>query len=291
MTHRNTANDWIDWSHRGGYDGGCQFSTSQTVPISRDLFQMPDGLVDLVIPVYNEEAVLEESVHALASRLDGQVDFPWRIVVVNNGSIDKTREIGERLAATFDWFRFLHLDQKGRGRALSATWMETDAAYSLYMDVDLSTDLSAVTEAMDVLRNGADLVTGSRLDPRSKITRCLKREILSQGYNRLVRWILRTRSFDDAQCGFKGVRIETIRPLLSLVQNQNWFFDTELLAISEYAGLTVKSIPVIWVEDTDTRVNIPKTVYEDLKGLARVRWTGRAAVRTWQETRAAESPK
>lgn len=244
---------------------------------------MPDGLVDLVIPVYNEQSVLEQSVHALASRMSEQADFPWRIVVVNNGSVDGTREIGERLATQFEWFQFMHLDQKGRGRALSATWMHTDAEFSLYMDVDLSTDLSAVSEAVDVLRNGADLVSGSRLDSRSKITRCLKREVLSQGYSRLVHWVLRTRSFDDAQCGFKGVRISTIRPLLPLVQNQNWFFDTELLVLSEYAGLVVKTIPVAWVEDLDTRVNIPKTVYEDLKGLARLRRTARSIVQQWQQ--------
>jgi hypothetical protein len=139
------------------------------------------------------------------------------------------------------------------------------------------------------LRRGADLVSGSRLDSRSKITRCLKREVLSQGYNRLVRWILRTRSFDDAQCGFKGVRISTIRPLLPHVRNRNWFFDTELLVLSEYAGLVVKTIPVTWVEDTDTRVNIPKTIYEDLKGLARLRWTGRSIVRAWQQSADAKS--
>lgn len=243
---------------------------------------MHKGLVDLVIPVYNEEAVLNKSVSTLSAALDGHVDFPWRIVVVDNGSVDRTREIGEKLTQTCDRYRFLHLSEKGRGRALAAAWTETDAEFSIYMDVDLSTDLSAVPEVVALLRGGADIVTGSRLDPRSHVKRCMKREILSRGYNHLIRLVLRTRSFDDAQCGFKGVRLETVRPLLRIVRNRNWFFDTELLVLGEYASLSVKTLPVTWIEDSDTRVNIPKTVTEDLKGLARLWWTGRSLVRDWQ---------
>jgi glycosyltransferase involved in cell wall biosynthesis len=246
---------------------------------------MPSALVDLVIPVYNEEVVLERSVDTLQKHLEAAVDFPWRIVIVNNGSIDRTRQIGERLAAGRDRIQFLHLDEKGRGRALTAAWMQTDAAFSLYMDVDLSTELAAIPRAVEVLAAGADIVTGSRLDPRSQIVRSLKREILSQGYNRLIHWTLRTRSFDDAQCGFKGVRLQTIRPLLPLVRNRNWFFDTELLVLAELAGLTIRTIPIRWDEDADTRVNIPRTVLEDLKGLARLWWTARPLVRQWQADR------
>jgi glycosyltransferase involved in cell wall biosynthesis len=246
---------------------------------------MAPGLVDLVIPVYNEEAVLERSVATLCESLEGNAEFPWRIVVVNNGSIDRTRQIGERLAESIRGFQFVHLDEKGRGRALAKAWMETDAAYSLYMDVDLSTDLEAVPRAVAVLHEGADIVTGSRLHQNSRISRSLKREILSRGYNRLIRWTLGVRSFDDAQCGFKGVRLDTVRPLLQLIRNRNWFFDTELLVLAEYASLSVKTIPITWDEDADTRVNIPLTVLEDLKGLARLRRTARSLVREWQENR------
>jgi hypothetical protein len=178
--------------------------------------------------------------------------------------------------------QFLRLGQKGRGYALMRAWTETDAPFSLYMDVDLSTDLEAVPKAVALLLDGADLVTGSRLDPQAKIVRSLKREILSRGYNRLLRWTLRTRSFDDAQCGFKGVRLETIRPLLPLVKNRNWFFDTELLVLAEYASLRIRTLPITWVEDQDSRVNIPRTVMEDIRGLARLWWTARPLVRDWQ---------
>ena len=238
-------------------------------------------LVDLVIPVYNEAKVLARSVRQLAAAMADCPDFRWQIVVVNNGSTDDTRAVGQRLAEQLPYVRLLHLDAKGRGRALRKAWSETRAEFSVYMDVDLSTDLAAVPLAVQLLREGAHLVTGSRLHPQSRITRCLKREILSRGYNALIRWVLRTRSFHDAQCGFKGVRIETVRRLLPLVKNQDWFFDTELLVLAEYAGLTVHTLPITWVEDPDSRVNIPLTVWQDLKGLARLRSTARCLVRGW----------
>lgn len=242
--------------------------------------EIRNDLVDLVIPVYNEAGVLERSVRRLAEAMADWAGFPWQIVVVNNGSTDDTRAIGRRLAEEVPHVRFLHLDAKGRGRALRTAWSETGAEFSVYMDVDLSTDLAAVPQAVQSLRDGADLVTGSRLHPKSKITRCLKREILSRGYNKMIRAVLRTRSFDDAQCGFKGVRIQSVRRLLPLVKNQEWFFDTELLVLAEYAGLTIRSLPISWVEDRDTRVNIPATIWEDLKGLARLRRSARSLVRT-----------
>lgn len=236
-------------------------------------------LVDLVIPVYNEAKVLARSLRQLAAAMADCRDFRWQIVVVNNGSTDDTRAVGQRLAEQLPYVSLLHLDAKGRGRALRKAWSETRAELSVYMDVDLSTDLAAVPLAVQLLREGAHLVTGSRLHPQSRITRCLKREILSRGYNALIRWVLRTRCFHDAQCGFKGVRIETVQRLLPLVKDQDWFFDTELLVLAEYAGLTIRSLPITWVEDPDSRVNIPQTVWQDLKGLARLRWTARSLVR------------
>jgi len=241
------------------------------------------SLVDLIVPVYNEAHVLERSAERLAAAMADCREFLWRIVVVDNGSTDATETVGRRLAEELGHLRFLHLGPKGRGGALRRAISETDAQFAVYMDVDLSTDLAAVPAAVELLRRGADIVAGSRLHPDSQVTRCLKREILSRGYNRLVRFVMRVKSFDDAQCGFKGFRLATVRSLLPLVKDQNWFFDTELLVLAEYAGLKVCTLPIVWVEDADSRVNIPRTICQDLAGLARLRRTAGSLVRQWRK--------
>lgn len=107
---------------------------------------MPTEL-DLVIPVYNEAHVLAASVERLRATMLGFGGLTWRIVVIDNGSTDATARIGQELAERLPEVRFLHIEPKGRGHALRTTWMETDARFSLYMDVDLSTDLAAVGRA------------------------------------------------------------------------------------------------------------------------------------------------
>lgn len=239
--------------------------------------------LDLVIPIYNEAHVLERSVHELMAAVERFDLPPWRVVVMDNGSTDGSRRVGEELEARHRGrVRYERLDRKGRGIALRTTWSGTDAALSLYMDVDLSTGLEAVPQVVELLESGADVVTGSRLHPRAQTERCLQREVLSRGYNLLVGLLFQRRGFDDAQCGFKGVRVASVRHLLPFVVNDHWFFDTELLVLAESFGMDVRSVPVRWVEDSDSRVRIAGTVWEDLRGLARLRRTLGGARREWR---------
>jgi len=227
--------------------------------------------IDFVVPIYNEEFAVGRSVEELHRRLS-LMDLPqWRIVIMDNGSTDDSELVSKAVAERLDRVVYEKLEVKGRGFALRHTWTRTDADASLYMDVDLSTDLAVVPEFVRLLEDGADMVVGSRLAGTSKTKRCFKREALSRGYNLLIKALFRPRGFDDAQCGFKAVRLDRVRGVLGLVENNHWFFDTELLLAAECSGLDVRSVPVEWVEDTDTRVRIASTVMEDLRGLARVR--------------------
>lgn len=227
--------------------------------------------IDFVIPIFNEEMVLEQSVLALHRRLD-QLTLPtWRIVIMDNGSTDRGPRIASSLASHLPRVIYERLRVKGRGYALRHTWMRSAADASLYMDVDLSTDLGVIPDFVRLLEAGSDLVVGSRLAKASTTRRCLKRETLSRGYNLLIKALFQPQGFDDAQCGFKAVWLDQIRRVLPRVENNHWFFDTELLLVAEAAGLTINSVPVLWNEDPDTRVNISSTVIEDLRGLARVR--------------------
>ena len=227
-------------------------------------------VLDIAVPVYNEERVLEQSVRALHAFVHERIPFATRITIVDNASDDATRLIGMRLAGLLDGVRFVHLHEKGRGRALRSAWMASDAHVVAYMDVDLSTRLESVTALIaPILTGSADITIGSRLAPGARVSRSAGREFISRAYNLLLRGVLHTR-FRDAQCGFKAMRASVARDLVPLVHDQGWFFDTELLVVAQWAGARIQEVPVEWVEDPDSRVDIPRTALTDLRGVLRL---------------------
>lgn len=227
-------------------------------------------VLDVVVPVYNEETDLGVCVRRLRDYLDAGFPFPARITIADNASTDATLAVAELLAGELAGVRVVHLDAKGRGRALRAVWQKSDAQVVAYMDVDLSTDLNALLPLVAPLVSGhSDLAIGTRLGAGSRVVRGPKREFISRCYNLLLKASLRAR-FSDAQCGFKAMRTELARTLLPLVEDGEWFFDTELLVIAERAGLRIHEVPVDWIDDPDSRVDIVDTAYKDLRGIWRM---------------------
>jgi glycosyltransferase involved in cell wall biosynthesis len=226
--------------------------------------------IDVVVPIYNEAGVLEHSIRRLHEFLTTSMPFAWRIVIADNASTDSSWEIAQRLRADLAGVEALHLDEKGRGRALRTAWSASDADIVCYMDVDLSTDLRALLPLIAGLASGhSDLAIGTRLAPGAQIVRSRKREFISRSYNSLLHLLLRAR-FSDAQCGFKAVRADVARRLLPDVRDEGWFFDTELLVLAQREGLRIHEVPVDWVEDHDSRVEIIPTALADLRGVARL---------------------
>lgn len=227
--------------------------------------------VDIVLPVFNEAHILEESVRTLCTYMDDNLPYRYRIIIADNGSTDGTRRVAAMLAEHFPAVRAVCLPEKGRGRALKQVWLQSRADIISYMDIDLSTNLGAFVPMITPLVTGdAAIAVGSRLMKESQTTRGLKRDIISRCYNRLIRWTMYTK-FVDAQCGFKAIRRDVAQQLLPHVKDTAWFFDTELLIKAEYEGYMIHEEPVEWIEDTDSRVHIVKTAVEDIKGLSRVR--------------------
>lgn len=227
--------------------------------------------VDIVIPVLNEAHVLEDSLRTLCAFAESNLPYRWTVVVADNGSTDGTFELAQRLSGRNPRIRAVHLDQRGRGRALRNTWGASDADACCYMDVDLSTDLAHLKPLLaGVLEEGYGVATGSRLLRSSDVRRSFKRELISRCYNLFVRVALST-SFSDAQCGFKAVNRDVIQEIVPLIEDQNWFFDTELLVLAERLGHRIKDIPVKWDEDADSRVKIISTAWEDIRGVFRLR--------------------
>ena len=238
--------------------------------------RLEEPLIDIVIPVYNEERDLGPSVRRLHDYLGSDFPFPAVITIADNASRDGTLAVAQGLANELTRVRVVHLDKKGRGRALRAAWLQSDASVVAYMDVDLSTDLKALLPLVAPLLSGhSDLAIGSRLARGARVKRGPKREFISRCYMLVLRLSLGAH-FTDAQCGFKAVRTSVAKQLLPRVKDEAWFFDTELLILAQRAGLRVHEVPVDWTDDPDSRVAILRTSIEDLRGVVRLRFGARA---------------
>ena len=230
--------------------------------------------VEIVVPVFNEERDLERGVRRLRSYLDARFPFHSIVTIADNASDDQTRAIGARLAATVPGVRYTRISERGRGRALAAAWLISDADVVAYTDVDLSSDLDALLPLVAPLISGhSDIAIGSRLARGARVRRGFKREVISRCYNALLHLALGAR-FKDAQCGFKAIRADIARRIVPQVENRSWFFDTELLVLAQRAGLRIHEVPVDWVDDADSRVDLIPTAVEDLHGVWRLMWSG-----------------
>jgi glycosyltransferase involved in cell wall biosynthesis len=227
-------------------------------------------LLDVVIPVYNEARTVRANVLRLHHELSSLIPGGFRITVADNASVDATWAEARRLHQDCEQVAAVRLPAKGRGRALRDAWLHSDAPVLAYMDVDLSTDLDAVLPLVAPLISGhSDLAIGTRLAHGARVVRGRKRDVISRSYNRILQVGLGV-GFSDAQCGFKAITRRAAHALLPIVQDDEWFFDTELLVLAERAGLRIYEVPVDWVDDPDSRVNVTDTAVKDLKGIWRL---------------------
>ena len=243
----------------------------QTLPARRHIVvDRSRPVLDVVIPVYNEEADLERCVRRLHDHLTRTFPYRFRITIADNASTDRTPHVAAYLDDSVEEVTAVRLEQKGRGRALRTVWTLSEAPVLAYMDVDLSTDLNALLPLVAPLISGhSDLAIGSRLARSSRVVRGTKREFISRAYNLILRGSLAAR-FSDAQCGFKAIRKDVAERLLPMVEDTGWFFDTEMLVLAERAGLRIHEVPVDWVDDPNSTVHIVRTATDDLRGVWRV---------------------
>jgi putative flippase GtrA len=228
--------------------------------------------VEIVVPVRDEERDLGPGIRRLVAYVTTRFPFRTVVTIADNGSTDGTWAVARALAREFDGVQTVHLDQSGRGRALRRVWSASGADVLAYMDVDLSTDLNALLPLVAPLLSGhSDLAIGTRLARGARVVRGPRRELISRCYNVLLHATLGA-GFSDAQCGFKAIRADKARLLLPLTRDTGWFFDSELLVLAERAGLRIHEVPVDWVDDADSRVNVVATALADLRGIARLRW-------------------
>lgn len=227
-------------------------------------------VLDVTIPVYNEERDLEECLRRLHAYLRDAFPHTFRITVADNASTDGTLKTAERVARELREVSVVHLDEKGRGNALRKVWLASPSPVLAYMDVDLSTDLAALGPLLAPLISGhSDLAIGTRLTRNSRVIRGPKREFISRSYNFLLQSLM-CAHFSDAQCGFKAIRADIAQQILPHTVDNAWFFDTELLVLAEKCGLRVHEVPVDWTDDPNSSVDIVQTALADVRGMARL---------------------
>ena len=229
--------------------------------------------VDITIPVYNEEEVLPPTIASLTEFLAANLANPWQVTIADNASTDRTRAVSEMLCEKYPGVNYLHIPQKGRGRALKIAWANSQADIVSYMDADLSTDLKHFPQLIQALESGNHIAVGSRLSKESQVSRGFKREFISRTYNFMINAMFFT-GLPDAQCGFKALTKSTADAIVPRIENDNWFFDTELLVIGAKRGFKIASVPVKWDDDPTSTVHVLNTATEDIKGLLRLRFGG-----------------
>ena len=227
--------------------------------------------LDIVIPVYNEELELADHIAILVSYLRLYLtDFSWTITIADNASTDKTLVIAKTLEQKYKEVKALHIDKKGRGRAVKYAWLQSDSDIHCYMDVDLSTDLKHLPPLVRSLQRGYDIAIGTRNSSTSRVYgRSFLRTFTSKMYIILIKLLFWVK-FSDAQCGFKAVTDRCAKTLIPRVADNAWFFDTEFLILAEKLGYRIYDEGVTWIDNPGSTVRVIKTAQGDLEGLWRL---------------------
>ncbi|MBU1179531.1 glycosyltransferase [Patescibacteria group bacterium] len=225
----------------------------------------------IVIPCYNEEAVLEKNILQILEAVKNS-PHDFRIVISDNNSKDKTGEIGKELARGNEMIDYIFVGEQGKGAAVMEAWKKYDADVYGFMDADLAVDLGALGPALESFSGGFDIAIGSRRIKSSCVKRELYRKFSSAVLNLMIRAFLKTKIKDTA-CGFKFLKREAIDRIVPQVRDRKWTFDTELLILAEKAGFKIKQIPVKWEEkgERSSRIVPVPTIVGYLKKIFELR--------------------
>lgn len=229
--------------------------------------------IEITIPVLNEEETLLENVRKTLSFLETSIIDEYSIVIADNGSTDKTRELGKKLANENIEVSYLNVGEKGVGRALKASWKDSNADIVGYMDLDLATDLNHLEEVYEVFKGEENIgvINGSRLHKNSVVkNRKFIREVTSRSFNLIAKFLLGYK-ISDGMCGFKFFRSDIAKELIKTgIETNGWIFSTEMLAKASWKKINIKEIAVKWEDDGSSKVKIISLSKEYFKHLIKL---------------------
>lgn len=228
----------------------------------------------IVIPIYNEEKILEKNILRLYNFLQNNNLENWQIVIADNASTDQSEKIGQKLNTNYQQIGYLKIPKRGKGIAIRTAWKKySDADIFTFIDADLSTDITFLPNLINAIaKENYDIAIGDRFDKNSKVKRNLKRNIISLGYRFILKISLKTK-INDLPCGFKAINKKILDNIVPLVKNNTWFFDSEIVLLAEKMGYKIKKIPIIWQENREKQNNTPlwSIIKEYLKEILRLK--------------------
>ena len=228
--------------------------------------------LSIIIPAYNEEARLAETLPVLKEFLERQ-EYSWEVVLVDDGSSDRTSEVIHQFFTPEEGRSFKNSPNRGKGYSIRRGVEEARGEVLLFSDADFSTPIDEFQKLYHHIQNGYEIAIGSRSLPESdlQVHQAWYREGMGKVFNLLVQGIL-LRGFKDTQCGFKCVRRKDAAPIFSQLTIDGFGYDVEFLFLAQKKGLKIKETPVLWRNHPDSRVRIVQDSFRMLTDLLAVRF-------------------
>jgi dolichyl-phosphate beta-glucosyltransferase len=222
---------------------------------------LPNPLLSIIIPAYNEEVRLPNTLAQVTSFLDSQA-YPSEVLVIENGSQDRTLEIARDFSQRFPYVRAFHVDGRGKGLAVKHGMLQAAGDYRFICDADLSMPIKEVNCFIPPILPVMDIAIASREAPGAvRYNEPLYRHLTGRFFNLVVR-LLALPGLQDTQCGFKCFRGAVADEIFPLQTINGWSFDVEVLFIARQRGYKIVEIPVPWYFSADSKVRIFRDLYK-----------------------------
>lgn len=215
------------------------------------------------------ETNVKQIVDFVNENLNGE---EWKIILADNASSDQTPKIGKKMSENNSKIAYCRVDEKGKGAAVLSAWKKHPADINIFMDIDLSVDLSDLPRLIQEIAGGADIALGSRRAAGSKARRLFSRSAISFTLHLILYLVFGTKIKDTA-CGFKAISKKILEEIVPEIKNRSWFFDTEMVLLAEKRGYRIKEIPVLWREPEARKstVGIMSATKDYLKEIKRLK--------------------
>lgn len=228
--------------------------------------------ISVIIPAYNEEYLIKNTINDIARYLSDK-NYSFEIIVINDGSKDGTYEILKKISEKLECLKIInHKVNEGKGKSVKDGVILSKGENILFTDADLSAPMTNLDYMLEEIRKGYDIVIASREVEGALIKkRPLHRKIMGRIFNIIIS-ILGFNGIRDTQCGFKLFKSQVAKDIFSKSRINGYAFDVEILHIAEMKGYKIKEYPVLWIDRLDSRMKIIRDAIKMLKEVVKIKY-------------------